>query len=187
MERITRTFFEMDPLTCSRGLIGAVLVWKGCEGRIVETEAYDTVGDPASHTWTRPSSRVFVETHAAGDAYVYLNYGAHWLFNILVKGPERSGFVLFRAIEPVAGLELMRARRGAMKDSQLGAGPGKLTRALGIDGSSHGVDFLDSADCALFRGPAVTVITGPRIGISRAADRPWRFGDPSSPSLSRRF
>lgn len=187
MDRIGRTFFQRDPLTCARELIGAMLVWKGCEGRIVETEAYDAVDDPASHTWTRPSSRIFVENHAAGDAYVYLNYGAHWLFNILVKGPERSGFVLFRAVEPVAGVELMRGRRGEMKDSQLGAGPGKLTRALGIDGSSHGLDFLDSTDCALVRGPAVEVCVGPRIGISRAADRLWRFGDPSSPSLSRRF
>jgi len=187
MDRINRTFFERDPLTCARELIGAVLVWKGCEGRIVETEAYDSADDPACHTWTRPSTRIFVETHAAGTAYVYLNYGTHWLFNILVKGPERSGFVLFRAVEPVAGLELMRGRRGPMKDSQLGAGPGKLSRALGIDGTSHRADFLDSADCALLRGPAVLVCEGPRIGISRAADRPWRFGDPESPSLSRRF
>ena len=187
MDRITEAFFQSNPLICARELIGSVLLWNGCQGRIVETEAYDSVDDPACHTWTRPSSRIFVENHPAGTAYVYLNYGAHWLFNILVKSPESSGFVLFRAVEPVAGIELMRERRGAMKDSQLGAGPGKLTRAMGIDGSSHGVSFLRANDFGIIRGEAVVTCAGPRIGISRAAERCWRFGDPASPSLSRKF
>jgi DNA-3-methyladenine glycosylase len=187
MERITETFFQRDPLTCARELIGCILIWKGCEGRIVETEAYDSLDDPACHTWTRPSSRLFVENHKAGDAYVYLNYGVHWLFNILVKGGERSGFVLFRALEPVGGVELMRERRGPVSDCQLGAGPGKLTRALGIDGSNHGTRFLATNDCGIIRGPVVATCAGPRIGISRAADRHWRFGDPASPALSRKF
>src|SRR6478672_8300578 len=117
MDRITESFFKRDPLTCARELIGAVFMWKGCEGRIVETEAYDSVDDPACHTWTRPSTRNFVENHQAGDTYVYLNYGTHWLFNILVKGGNRSGFVLFRALEPLAGLDAMRERRGAMKNT----------------------------------------------------------------------
>ncbi len=188
MDRITEEFFQRDPITCARELIGSVLVWKGCEGRIVETEAYESVDDPACHTWTRPSSRNFVENHRAGDAYVYLNYGMHWLFNILIKGGKSSGFVLFRALEPVAGVELMRQRRGEMKDSMLASGPGKLTQAMGIDGSAHGMEFLRSADCGIVRGPEVAVYgVGPRIGISRAIDRFWRFGDASSSSLSRKF
>ena len=187
MDRITEAFFKRDPLTCARELIGAVFVWKGCEGRIVETEAYESVDDPACHTWTRPSTRIFVENHEAGDAYVYLNYGTHWLFNILVKGEKSSGFVLFRALEPIAGVASMRERRGPMKDPQLAAGPGKLTRAFGIDGSSHGAGFLRAADCGIMRGAAASVCAGPRIGISRAADRHWRFGDPVSLSLSRKF
>ena len=111
MEAIREDYFEQDPVTCARGLIGCHFLWKGCVGRIVETEAYDSVDDPACHTWFRPSTRAFVEKQRAGDAYVYMNYGVHWLFNILVKGGNRSGFVLFRALEPVTGLELMRERR----------------------------------------------------------------------------
>jgi DNA-3-methyladenine glycosylase len=187
MEKLTAKFFERDPLTCARELIGATFFWNGCNGRIVETEAYDSVDDPACHTWTRPSSRSFVERHQAGDAYVYLNYGMYWLFNILVKGGDRSGFVLFRALEPLSGLEFMRQRRGEMKDSALASGPGKLTRALGIDGSSHGVSFLSSSHCGILQGNVVEIGAGPRIGISRATERHWRFGDLSSSSLSRKF
>ena len=133
MEPIFEDFFEQDPVTCARGLIGCHFVWHGCVGRIVETEAYDSVDDPACHTWFRPSTRAFVEVQQAGDTYVYMNYGVHWLFNILVKGGKRSGFVLFRALEPVSGIDLMRGRRQGVTDPLLGAGPGRLTRALGID------------------------------------------------------
>ena len=187
MEPILEDFFEQDPVTCAQGLIGCHFVWNGCVGRIVETEAFDSVDDPACHTWFRPSARAFVEAGNAGDAYVYMNYGVHWLFNILVKGGKRSGFVLFRALEPVSGLDLMRKRRLGVKDSLLSAGPGRLTRAFGIDGSIHGERFLRNSDCGLVRGKAVNTIVGPRIGISRAKDLFWRFGDPASASLSRKF
>jgi DNA-3-methyladenine glycosylase len=116
-----------------------------------------------------------------------MNYGVHWLFNILVKGGKRSGFVLFRAIEPVAGLDLMQQRRPGVKDPLLGAGPGRLTRALGIDGIAHGGSFLRAEGCGILQGTPVKPVAGPRIGISRATDLMWRFGDPESPSLSRRF
>ena len=187
MESIFENFFTQDPVTCARRLIGCQFVWHGCVGRIVETEAYDAEDDPACHTWFRPSTRAFVERHQAGDAYVYMNYGVHWLFNILVKGGARSGFVLFRALEPVSGLPLMRDRRQGVKDPLLGAGPGRLTRAFGIDGSAHGGSFLRRAGCGIVLGEPVKPIAGPRIGISRATELLWRFGDPSSPSLSRRF
>ncbi len=184
---VLEDFFKQDPVSCARGLLGCSFEWQGCVGRIVETEAYDSQDDPACHTWSRPSTRAFVERHQAGDAYVYINYGVHWLFNILVKGGSRSGFVLFRALEPVAGLELMRQRRQGVPDLALGAGPGKLTRMLGIDGTSHGTSFLRRADCAIRRGEPVKPCVGPRIGISRAQDLLWRFGDPASRALSRRF
>jgi DNA-3-methyladenine glycosylase len=187
VKRILEDFFEQDPVTCARDLIGCHFLWNGCAGRIVETEAYDSEDDPACHTWFRPSTRAFVEKQSAGDAYVYMNYGVHWLFNILVKGGRRSGFVLFRALEPVSGIELMRDRRQGVKESLLGAGPGRLTRALGIDGSVHGISFLRRAGCGIIAGQPVETCAGPRIGISRATDLWWRFGDPSSPSLSRRF
>jgi DNA-3-methyladenine glycosylase len=187
MQPILEDFFTRDPVTCARGLIGCHFLWHGCVGRIVETEAYDSVDDPACHTWFRPSTRAFVERQQAGDAYVYMNYGVHWLFNILVKGGGRSGFVLFRALEPVAGHELMRGRRQGVKDPLLGAGPGRLTRAFGIDGTAHGSRFLRLEGCGIHRGTSVNPIAGPRIGISRATDLLWRFGDPSSASLSRKF
>ena len=188
VKSIQPDFFNQDPIACARGLIGCHFIWHGCIGRIVETEAYHALDDPACHTWSRPSSRTFVETHQAGDAYVYMNYGVHWLFNILVTGGKRRGFVLFRALEPVAGVELMRERRHGVKDPLLGAGPGRLTRALGIDGSAHGRAFLKEEGCGILRGKThVPPIAGPRIGISRATRRPWRFGDPSSASLSRKF
>ena len=187
MESIFENFFTQDPVTCARRLIGCQFVWHGCVGRIVETEAYDAEDDPACHTWFRPSTRAFVERQQAGDAYVYMNYGVHWLFNILVKGGARSGFVLFRALEPVSGLALMRDRRQGVKDPLLGAGPGRLTRAFDINGSVHGSSFLRSAGCGIVLGEPMQPIAGPRIGISRATELLWRFGDPSSPSLSRRF
>ncbi len=187
MEPIQHGFFERSPVDCARDLIGCQFHWNGCSGRIVETEAYLDVDDPACHTWSRPSSRVFVDAHPAGAAYVYLNYGIHWMFNILAKSDHGSGFILFRALEPAAGLNEMRRRRSGVPDRMLMAGPGRLTRALGIDGSSHGADFLVAPDCGLFHGPPVAVVTGPRIGITKATELPWRFGDPASIALSRKF
>lgn len=187
MEPVYEDFFTQDPLTCAKRLIGCHFIWNGCVGRIVETEAYDSVDDPACHTWFRPSTRAFVESQAAGDAYVYMNYGVHWLFNILVKGGKRSGFVLFRALEPVSGLDLMRERRHGVKDPLLAAGPGRLTRAFGIDGETHGASFLRTDGCGILLGRKVKPIAGPRVGISRALDLHWRFGDPDSPSLSGKF
>ena len=118
---------------------------------------------------------------------MYLNYGVHWLFNLLVKGPLRSGFVLLRAIEPLLGIEHMRARRPGIRDHQLGAGPGKLTRTLGIDGTAHGATFLGWDDCGITCGKPITPVCGKRIGISQATQLPWRFGDPASTALSRKF
>ena len=188
MRKLGEGFFKRDALTCARELIGCRFVWHGCEGRIVETEAYDAVDDPACHTWFRPRARTFVASHHAGDAYVYLNFGCHWLFNILVKGPRAAGFVLFRALEPVAGMEIMHERRGAVRETRLAAGPGCLTRAFGINGTTHGASFLNSESCGIYQDRGVTsCVAGPRIGISRATELLWRFGDPASPSLSRRF
>jgi DNA-3-methyladenine glycosylase len=187
MRRLTSVFFERNPVICARELIGADFLWHGCVGRIVETEAYLSVDDEACHTWFRPSARKFVEEHATGDAYVYLNYGMHWMFNVLVKSEEGSGFVLFRALEPKTGVELMRERRSGIADRLLAAGPGKLTKAFGIDGAAHGGGFLTAPDCGIFRGEPVEVCSGGRIGITKAVEFPWRFGDPSSRSLSRKF
>lgn len=188
MEKLGPDFFARNPVTCARELIGAHFHWDGCVGRIVETEAYLSVDDEACHTWFRPSTRAYVESHQTGDAYVYLNYGVHWMFNVLVKSEEASGFVLFRAVEPVSGVEWMRERRPLkMPDILLAAGPGKLTQAMGIDGRAHGTAFLGVEGRGIVLGDPVKSREGKRIGITRAVDLPWRFGDPASPSLSRKF
>ena len=181
---LDRTFFQRDPLTCARELIGCELVWNDCAGIIVETEAYFALGDEACHTFARPSARAFVEKRDAGAAYVYFNYGMHWLLNVLVKGGSEDGFVLFRAIEPTRGIEAMTRRRSAnlkseisnLKSTALCSGPGKLTIALEVDGSDHGRDLCAGGSVG-FRAPAqpVAVESDVRVGISKAAHLPWRF------------
>jgi DNA-3-methyladenine glycosylase len=187
MNNLTPKFFRNDPVDCARDLIGCHFRWRDCVGRIVETEAYHAVGDEACHTWLRPSSRRFVEEQEAGDAYVYLNYGVHWLFNILIKGSKGDGFVLIRALEPVEGHDTMRQRRGDFPDKLLMAGPGRLTQALGISGEDHGSRFLENGSGSLVRGGVISIVSGPRIGISKATDLNWRFGDASSNCLSKKF
>jgi DNA-3-methyladenine glycosylase len=140
--RIIRTaFFRRDPITCARDLIGAQLIWGKCAGKIVETEAYLEHDDEACHTFSRPSAREFVRRNKAGAAYIYFSYGAHWMLNVLVKGDTKNGFVLFRALEPLRGIELMKRRRGLRDERQLCSGPGKLTQALDITNRHHEIDL----------------------------------------------
>ncbi|MDX2079225.1 MAG: DNA-3-methyladenine glycosylase [Terrimicrobiaceae bacterium] len=185
---IGRPFFEQDPLTCARELIGARLQWGVHAGIVVETEAYDAEDDPACHTFFRPLARHFVENHPAGAAYVYLNYGMHWMLNALVKG-TRSGFVLIRAIEPLRGVDAMMRRRGLERLTDLCSGPGKLTQAFGIDGGHHGVDLCRTARQGFHREKELPIIaSSPRIGISKAVDLPWRFFAVGNPHVSsKRF
>jgi DNA-3-methyladenine glycosylase len=186
--RLPREFFERDPVTCARELIGCRLVWGRCAGIIVETEAYAAVDDEASHTWSRPSARAFVASHAPGAAYVYFNYGMYWMLNVLIKGGSIDGFVLFRALEPTDGLRDMTRRRAAnlrkspksrapMPATALCSGPGKLAQALGVTGQDHGTDFCSGDRVGLY-APAepIPAIAGVRIGISLAQHLPWRFG-----------
>jgi DNA-3-methyladenine glycosylase len=187
MSRIVRaSFFKRDPLTCARELIGTELAWGECSGIIVEVEAYAATDDEAAHTFTRPSARSFIERNKAGAAYVYFNYGVHWMLNVLVKGGA-NGFVLIRALEPRQGIELMKKRRGVDDLRQLCSGPGKLTQAFGITGRHHEIDLcFESGHCFKFNSRAkFDVVADKRIGISRAAHLPWRFTLRSSPFVSR--
>ena len=182
---IKAEFFKRDPVTCAREMIGCELVWNGCGGVIVETEAYSVRNDEACHTFTRPSSREFVTRMPAGASYVYLNYGVHWLLNFLVRGGSEDGFVLIRALEPTRGIEEMTRRRNMTTLKNLCSGPGKLTRALGIDGAFHGWNLLSDSDASL-RHPSTppNVKTCTRVGITRSADFPWRFVAAGSRFLS---
>ena len=186
MERLDSSFFRRDPVDCAREIVGATFILQGCCGRIVGTEAYAAECDPACHTYFRPSARSFIESRQAGTSYVYLNYGVHWLFNILVKGPAGAGFVLIRALEPIGGIDRMQARRGRRELHDLSSGPGKLTRALGIEGADHGGAFLGRSGTGLFRGSAGQPVAGPRVGISRDRDLPWRFLEGGNIHVSRR-
>lgn len=183
---LSEDFFATDPLICAEGLIGTQLVWGKCAGAIVEVEAYLVTGDEACHTFRRPSARAFVERNKAGAAYIYFNYGVHWMLNVLVKGGPRDGLILIRAIEPQRGLSLMRRRRGLEDIRRLCSGPGKLTQALGITKRHHEIDLCsDPAHSFLARpNDSVSVVADARIGISRAKDFPWRFTLRESPFAS---
>jgi DNA-3-methyladenine glycosylase len=183
---LPRSFFERDPLVCAGELIGTELVWGGCAGVIVETEAYLTLHDEASHTFTRPSTRAFVERNDPGAIYIYMNYGVHWMLNLLVKGGPRSGLILIRALEPMRGLALMKRRRGVAEVRRLCSGPGKLAQALDITRRHHERSICgDSRHCLLPRAAvAVAVVADPRIGISRSKEFPWRFTLAGSPFVS---
>lgn len=185
--RILRAhFFRRDPLTCARELIGAELIWGRCSGVVVETEAYTALNDEAAHTFTRPSARAFIERNRAGAAYVYFNYGVHWMLNVLVKGGATDGFVLIRALEPRRGISLMRKRRGIENEKRLCSGPGKLTQALAITGRYHEMDLCRDPRHCFARGAnaVVDLVASRRIGITRSAELPWRFTMRGSPFIS---
>lgn len=182
---VTAQFFERDPLICARELIGTVLVWGSCEGIVVESEAYLSVNDEACHTFMRPSTRAFLARNQAGAAYIYLNYGVHWMLNVTVKGTD-EGFVLVRAMEPIAGFDLMEKRRGLTGPRQLCSGPGKLTQAFAITIRDHERDLCcDPKHCFYHTTGMFDVVADERIGITKAADLPWRFTLRGSPFVSR--
>src|SRR6266568_5198609 len=185
-EMLRRDFFQRDPLSCARDLIGCELIWNSCAGLIVETEAYNAIGDEACHCFVRPSARAFVKRNHAGAAYVYFNYGVHWMLNVLIKGNE-NGFVLIRALEPRRGIELMKRRRGVGDIRQLCSGPGKLTQAFAITGRHHEMNLCaDQRHCFVSdRQARFDVVADKRIGISRSAHLPWRFTLRGSPFVSR--
>jgi DNA-3-methyladenine glycosylase len=176
--------FGRHPVEVARALIGWTLLVDGVGGRIVETEAYHHE-EPASHSFAGPMPRNAAMFGPVGRAYVYRSYGIHWCLN-LVCGESPGSAVLIRALEPAAGLALMRERRGLLEPRSLCSGPGKLCQALAVTRAHDGLP-LDHAPFALGPGENAGIVSGPRIGISRAADLPWRFGEAGSRFLSRPF
>ncbi|MEP6955590.1 MAG: DNA-3-methyladenine glycosylase [Chthoniobacterales bacterium] len=180
------SFFERDPLTCARELIGTELIWGACAGIVVETEAYLSENDEACHCFVRPSTRAFLARNKPGAAYIYLNYGVHWMLNAVTKGAAGSGFVLVRAVQPTAGIELMRTRRRVDDIRQLCSGPGKLTQALEITRATDERDLCGDPRHGFLAGTApVEVVADERIGITKSAELPWRFTLRGSRFVSR--
>ena len=181
-----RSFFDRSVHDVAPQLIGATLLVEGTRGTIVEVEAYDHE-DPAAHGYRGRNRRNLSMFGPPGHAYVYRSYGLHWCLNF-VCGPEGiASAVLVRALEPTVGIALMRARRGTADERLLCGGPGRLTQALALQGEHDSLP-LDRPPFELGASDReVAIVIGTRIGISRAAERPWRYGLAGSRFLSRPF
>jgi DNA-3-methyladenine glycosylase len=181
---VTGIDFTLDPLAMARALIGASFLHDGVGGIVVETEAYHPT-DPASHSFIGLTPRNRVMFGPPGRLYVYRSYGIHWCANVVCGG--EGGAVLIRALEPTLGLDIMRERRGVEAERLLCAGPGRLCQALAIS-IAHNGEPLDRPPFALAPPLApVEIMVGPRIGITKAAEQPWRFGLKGSRFLSKPF
>jgi DNA-3-methyladenine glycosylase len=183
---ITRKFFDHSVHEVAPALIGATLLVDGVGGIIVELEAYHHT-DPAAHSYGGETERNAVMFGPPGFVYVYRSYGIHWCLNFVCETKGSASAVLIRALEPMEGLAAMRQRRGQEDVRQLCSGPGKLCQALGIT-RAHNGGALDRPPFALY-APSTRpkIVTGPRIGITKAADRPWRYGLAGSAFLSKPF
>jgi DNA-3-methyladenine glycosylase len=178
--------FDAPSELVARQLIGVTLLVDGIGGRIVETEAYDRE-DPASHAFSGPTERNGAMFGHPGHAYVYRSYGIHWCLNFVCREEGHGAGVLIRALEPAVGLEVMRARRHADLDLLLCSGPGKLCQALAVTRRLNGLSLAAPPFELVAAAPGIEVVSGPRIGISKAVDVPWRFGLAGSPYVSRPF
>lgn len=173
---LDRTFYARDPRLVAPGLLGARLVHGATVGRIVETEAYLAAGDPAAHAYRGRTRRTEVLFERPGHAYVY-RARQHRCLNVVVQEAGVPGCVLIRGLEPLAGIGLMRKRRGRVPDAQMTNGPGKLCQAMAIDMNHYGEDLCGGGRVTIFVGEVdvTEVVTTPRIGISRAKDWPLRY------------
>mgnify|MGYP003583447350 FL=1 len=187
MKARARIDFGADAHEVAQQLIGVTVLVDGVGGVIVETEAYDRT-DPASHAFPGPTMRNAVMFGPPGRSYVYRSYGIHWCLNFVCREEGHGAGVLIRAVEPTDGLARMRERRGLEDERLLCSGPGRVGQALGIDGSLGG-HRLDRPPFRLLAPTRddIELLVGPRIGISKAMDVPWRFGLKGSRFLSKPF
>jgi DNA-3-methyladenine glycosylase len=186
MPRLRKSFFDRSVHEVAPELIGATLLFRGVGGIIVEVEAYHHT-DPAAHSYGGQTQRNAVMFGPPGFAYVYRSYGIHWCVNFVCEPAGSASAVLIRALEPTEGIPAMQRRRGTKDARLLCSGPGRLTEALGITHAQNGC-ALDEAPFELRarRGEA-DVLAGPRIGITKAIEQPWRYGLKGSRFLSKPF
>ena len=186
MPRLRKSFFNRSVHEVAPELIGATLLFRGVGGIIVEVEAYHHT-DPAAHSFRGETERNAVMFGPAGYVYVYRSYGIHWCINFVCERAGSASAVLLRAIEPTEGIAAMRRRRRTADVRLLCSGPGRLTEALGITHAQNGC-ALDEAPFEL-RGRVgeCDVVAGPRIGITKAVELPWRYGMKGSRFLSKPF
>jgi len=185
-KRLTRDFFARSVHEVAPELIGATLLVDGVGGTIVEVEAYDQ-DDPASHGFRGPTPRTASMFGPPGHAYVYRSYGIHWCLNLVCAPEGRAEAALVRALEPTLGVETMSERRRLDSTRALCSGPGKLCQALAITRALDGVALDEPPFELVARQSEPQLVLGPRIGITRAVEQPWRYGLADSPFLSRRF
>jgi DNA-3-methyladenine glycosylase len=184
---LAEDFYARSVHDVARDLIGCALMFRGAGGVIVEAESYAD-DDPACHAFNGPTPRSAVLFGPPGRAYVYFSYGIHNLLNAVAERDGHPGAVLIRALHPLWGIERMRRRRRRRDVGDLCSGPGKLTEALGVDLRHNGLRLAEPPFALAARPPEwedVEVVTAPRIGISRAVERPWRFCAAHSAYLSR--
>jgi DNA-3-methyladenine glycosylase len=182
--RLTGAFYERSVHDVARDLIGCVVRHGETAGRIVETESYH-MEEPACHAYVGLTERTRTLFGEPGCAYVYFSYGIHSLLNAVCEPEGVGAAVLIRALEPVDGLDAMRARRGVERERDLCSGPGKLTQALGIGLSLNGSSLVDGPIAVREREARPRIAIGERVGISKASDLPWRFCDADSAHVSR--
>ena len=185
-KRLRRAFFDRSVHEVAPDLIGTTLLVDGVGGIIVEVEAYHHT-EPAAHSFNGPTPRNQVMFGPPGFVYVYRSYGIHWCVNFVCEAAGSASAVLLRALEPIHGLAAMRRRRGVDDPRMLCSGPGKLTEALGIT-HAHNALALDAPPFALHaRTGEVEVVSGVRIGLTKAVELPWRYGLKGSKFLSKPF
>jgi DNA-3-methyladenine glycosylase len=183
---LKRSFFARGVLEVAPDLIGATMLVDGVGGIIVEVEAYHHT-EPAAHSYNGPTPRNLVMFGPPGFSYVYRSYGIHWCVNLVCEKEGSASAVLIRALEPTHGIPAMRRRRGLHDERSLCSGPGKLCEALGIT-IAHSELPLDASPFALHAAVGKPeIVTGLRIGITKAADLPWRYGLKDSRFVSKRF
>jgi DNA-3-methyladenine glycosylase len=183
---LPRSFFARSVHTVAPDLIGATLLFKGVGGVIVEVEAYHQT-DPAAHSFGGRTERNAVMFGPPGYAYVYRSYGIHWCLNFVCEPEGVASAVLIRALVPTHGLAVMRRRRGVTDERLLCSGPGRLSQALGITDAQYGLP-LDNPPFEIFaRADDVEVAVGPRIGLTKAIEHPWRYGLSGSRFVSKPF